>query len=108
MCIDCYKEAGSPRIINNLVIDASNLIKINLGIDPLGGYAHIVIDDWNLEDEHIEYCIEAANKRSHSWVSEESRQASLLALSSLKALSEGERYTAMAITEGFIEPTLSV
>lgn len=103
MCIDCYQEAGSPCIINDNVIDAANLININLLLDSVGGYAHIVIDDWNLENEHIEYCIEAANKRSHSWVSEASRLVSLQVLAKLKDLSLEERYTAMAIAEGIIE-----
>jgi hypothetical protein len=30
--------------------------------NPAGGSLHIVLDDWNLEDDHIKYCINYAKE----------------------------------------------
>jgi len=59
----------------------------------VGGYGHIVFDDGNLEDEHIEWCIEEAKKGEYKDLSEETRLASLKALEAilLLLLSERER-----------------
>lgn len=67
-----------------------------------GGYAHIVVDDWNMDDSSIDFCINAANEGEYD-ISEEGRQACLNCLNYLKELSEDERYSAMAIHDNFLE-----
>lgn len=103
MCYSCYEEAGKPAIINEKTKKAAELI-IAIYIEDncdLGGYAHIVVDDWNLDDLSIDYCIGVANEGS-SDITEEGKQACLSCLNHLKTLSEDERYSAMALAENFI------
>lgn len=103
MCINCYTEAGSPKIINEKVERAADLIDVLYETEDggAGGYAHIVTDDWNLDDGCIDRCIEDCKKGGQD-VSEETRLASLSALEALRELSEDERYTALALNGGFL------
>ena len=103
MCYGCYEEAGKPAIVNEKTKKAAELIKEIYEQDDCGagGYAHIVVDDWNLGDGDIDFCIDAANKGSYD-ISEEGKQACLNCLNYLKELSENERYSAMAINRQFV------
>lgn len=104
MCYKCYEEAGCPAIINEKTKTAADLIK-KLYQHPdcmAGGYAHIVTDDWNLEDYNIQSSISAAEKGEYDWINEEGRQLCLQTLHSLKPLTENERYSALALVHGFI------
>jgi hypothetical protein len=68
----------------------------------VGGYAHIVTEDWNLDDACIDWCITEAEKGEYGDISEEGRQASIEALKCLKELTEDERCSVMAMVDGFI------
>lgn len=58
----------------------------------VGGYAHIVTDDGNIEDGYIESCLDDAhNARYNEFLCEETRIASIKCLNALKNLSEEER-----------------
>lgn len=56
MCDGCYREYGSPKIDNQLVRDASEAVKELYYCHGAGGGMHIVTDDWNLEDDSIDFC----------------------------------------------------
>lgn len=104
MCYGCYEEAGSPKIINEKTKRAAMLIT-NLYEQPgcgAGGYAHVVVDDWNLDDIAIGHCIASAEKGEFDWVSENGRIASLDTLRFLAELTEDERVSALAIVDNFI------
>ena len=62
MCENCYIEEGSPKIVTPYIMDAVNKIKILYATESgeLGGYGHIVFDDWNLEDHSIRSSIDSA------------------------------------------------
>lgn len=107
MCINCWVEVGSPNIVNEKTKNAAELItelyeQEDCGV---GGYAHIVVDDWNLDDNSIDYCIGVAKKGEGDYenISEEGRQACLTTLNYLKQLSKEERYSAMAIHSNYIQ-----
>lgn len=104
MCYNCYEEAGKPAIINEKTKKAAELINEIYEQEDcgVGGYAHIVVDDWNLDDSNIDFCINAANEGKYD-ISEDGRQACLKCLHYLKELSEDERYSAMAIHDNFLE-----
>ena len=55
----------------------------------VGGYGHVVFDDYNIEKENILWCIEAAKKGEYRY-SEETRLASLKALYACLELTEDE------------------
>lgn len=104
MCYGCYEEVGKPAIVNDKTKMAAELIKYLYEQDgcSAGGYAHIVTDDWNLEDGNIDLCITEAEKGEYEHISEEGRQACINTLKCLKELTEDERYSALALVDSFI------
>ncbi len=61
MCQSCWEEMGSPKIWNEAT--RTGLKFARLVYDQMnggaGGGLHIVLDDWNLEDDSIQHCIDA-------------------------------------------------
>lgn len=104
MCYDCYEKNGKPTIVNKKTKKAAKLIgKIYEQDDcGAGGYAHIVVDDWNLDDNSIDSCIIDATKGESDYISKKGRNVCLNCLNYLKELSEEERYSAMAIHSNFL------
>ncbi len=99
MCYECYtREYGKPGIVNGVTIAAARAIDNVYHCDASGGDAHIVIDDWNLDDGNIRWCIEHADHED-----DETREAALACLHMLLRLTVEERASALAISEGFIE-----
>lgn len=104
MCYGCYEDANKPAIVNTKTKKAAKLIKNLYQQDgcAVGGYAHIVVEDWNLEHTHIVWCIEEAEKGEYDYVSEEGRQACITTLNFLKNLTKDEKYSAIALVNNFI------
>lgn len=107
MCINCWKESGSTAFINDRVIAAAKLVKELYETDDgsVGGYGHIVFDDWNTSDGDIESCLRDLGN-DENILSEETTMASMRALNAFKDLSEDERESALAIVDGFIKVDL--
>jgi uncharacterized Fe-S cluster-containing radical SAM superfamily protein len=105
MCYECYEEAGKPTIINDKTKKAAELIKTMYEQEgcSVGGYAHIVTDDWNLDDDSVDWCIKEAEKGEYEHISDHGRQSCLNTLKCLKELTEDERYSALALVDYFIE-----
>ena len=105
MCYGCYEEAGKPAIVNDKTKKAAELIKDLYKQDGcgVGGYAHVVTDDWNLEDGNIDWCITEAEKGEYEHISEEGKHACINTLKYLKGLTEDERYSALALVDNFID-----
>jgi hypothetical protein len=59
MCKTCWEEDGAYSIINERTKKGAELIEaLYISEDGgVGGYAHIVVDDWNLEDGNIDSCL---------------------------------------------------
>tara|TARA_R110002012_G_C11360762_1_gene580844 strand:- start:292 stop:561 length:270 start_codon:yes stop_codon:yes gene_type:complete len=57
----------------------------------VGGYGHIVFDDDNVETEHVEWCIEEAEKGGYDFIGQETRHKSIVALKAILPLSEDDR-----------------
>lgn len=89
MCYSCYEEYGKPEIITDKTKLAASLIGLVVGSANL----HIVIDDWNLDDDSVIWCIE------NSDLDEEEQ----MCLDNLFALTEDERASAMAIAHGWLK-----
>jgi hypothetical protein len=106
MCEGCYHEYGSPRIITEATKHAASLIDAVYGLAGAGGHAHVVIDDWNLEDHYILDCLEwvALNDQR---ASPEQLKAERDCLEALSMLSVNERASAMAIHAGYLTTSLS-
>lgn len=111
MCQSCIAEAGVEPIVNNQVLACADLIKEVYVYHGAGGYAHIVFDDYNIEDGFIDGCIDdAINSRYDHLYSEDdqewlpvARSATINALKAFRELSEAERYGALSIVDGYIQ-----
>lgn len=92
MCEGCWIDAGSPQIDNDLV---RKLAKGSLEINPYGAF-HIVVDDWNLEDGNIQFCMadDDCTESERLWATE------------MLTATEDERYSALALADGFWQSPL--
>ena len=123
MCYGCWEEAGKPTT-DTPAIRAAAASVIALYEHPnciVGGNLHIVTDDWNLEDSNLAFCrhcIEHAGQMpldgstfpAHLHYNERKRAnpdppdqlaVEQTCLDALAALTEDERYAAMALADGF-------
>lgn len=103
MCYGCYEEEGKPSIVNDATKEAAILTNAVYEFSCSGGNCHIVLDDFNIDDDSIEYCLnEGLEDNLHEHTAEQLKieRECLLAF---KALSVAERASALAIYEGWIK-----
>jgi len=106
MCASCWIDAGRPQTDTPEIRGAAALVAPVYGFSCVGGNLHIVLDDWNLEDSHLDFCDEQIKKGGHTpiWGSEpdspEQLEAEGKCLAAFRKLSEQDRYSAMALAEG--------
>lgn len=108
MCYGCWEEAGCPSIINDKVKKAAKLIKELYETEDgsVGGYGHSVFDDWNVEGNfkfHFDWIKTNEIEGKDCSMCEETRSASFKALKYFKILTVPERYSALALADGFIK-----
>lgn len=104
MCFECYKAAGKPAIINEKTIYAAALVSKVYEFSNAGGHAHNVIDDWNLDDSNINWCIKLIDENDEKTDTNPLQiEAELECLMALSRLTDDERASAMALHEGFID-----
>lgn len=104
MCEACYIEFGSPKIVSEQTRRAAYMVGKVYEHSCVGGNAHVVFDDWNLEDGSIRYCLDVAIPDSPDDPPEKI-EAERTALNTFMALSMDERASALAIHDGFIKTT---
>lgn len=97
MCYTCYTEYGLPKIDNSYVRNAASLIK-KLMCASL--HLHIILDDWNIEDEHLDYCNDLIEK-DNGETCESHLTEERTCINALRYLSIYERVSALAIAEGY-------
>lgn len=107
MCSGCYQERGSPEDQCDLTDAVVSLIKAIYRYHPCGGHCHIVLDDWNLGDSSIQFCIDWIGKARLSYpdaVIEDQGEGMLVAemacMQIMMQMNEAQRATALAIAEG--------
>lgn len=98
----CWETAGKPSVINPKTIEAAKLIDDVYEETHAGGYLHVAVDDWNLEDHSLAFCKNCVEENSEAYT-EESIEAQTKCLNALTLLTTEERYSAMAIHNGFIK-----
>lgn len=104
MCLACYEEYGSPKIDNPTVRAAAEAIGKVYDFADTGGNLHIAIDDWNLDDDDLDFCGESIAKNDVHEAPPDQLAAEGYCLGLLKAMSEDERASALAIHDGFWTP----
>lgn len=114
MCSNCWKDHGSPRINTPVVRAAAEAARAVYEFSCVGGNLHIVLDDFNIEDGHLEFCREQIEKAPEEcrasgehenglcWCSPEQLAAERYCYELFKALSEDERASALAILDGYV------
>ncbi len=109
MCYGCWEKAGKPAIINEKTQLAAALCLQVYEFSMGAGSAHVVIDDWNVHDEAIHgnlVFIERVKcgfeEKEHEHDPEE-LECAKMALEALQELTEPERYSALAIQEGYVK-----
>lgn len=100
MCFNCFINKLVHPIVNEKVINCAILIDEVYKYTGAGGNAHIVVDDWNLEDHSIDYCIKCSQEDQD--VDPREKKAVEECLFAMKELTEMERHCAMGIHDGFI------
>lgn len=103
MCYACYESYHSPKILNWRVVKAAMLISKIYEHDLAGGRAHLVVDDWNLEDRNIDFCLDANEDYYTDDPDNELNKVTHQALTLLKELTLEERASAMALHDGFLD-----
>lgn len=93
MCLRCWEEAGSPTELPDDAEELLALIDELYKIEPTGGPLHIVLDDWNLEEAYIEWCLVNVNRFNPT---AQSVELSVSIGLRLFRISEQQRYAVMA------------
>jgi hypothetical protein len=93
MCRGCWEEEGSPQIDTPEVRAMAERLKTE---DPNGRW-DIVVDDWNLEDEHVICC---RDKVYPEYLPDPTPHDVALGNDLLKLTYE-ERASALALAEGY-------
>ena len=99
MCLGCYEREGSPRVVNEKTVAAADAVGKVYEYSSVGGNAHIVLDDWNLDDHNIRWCLDVAIAENSEGDSDEKLAVEREALERLLALTYEERVSALAIYE---------
>lgn len=98
MCKGCWEEAGSPQIDNPQVREAERLISELYEIHSAGGDLHIVLDDWNVGDNHLDFCFNVIDKDLK--LDTHDKSLHLQIYEKLKRMNEEERISALALCDG--------
>jgi hypothetical protein len=104
MCRTCWVKYGSHLLQTPEVVEAARLIDAVYDFSCVGGNAHIVVDDWNIEDNHIDWCLNTAIPENVHEAAPEQLAAEKAALEALRRLSIAERNSALALLAGYGEP----
>ena len=102
MCRDCWKFYGNPKIINDVTKTLAEQIDYVYSFHGAGGHLHIVIDDWNLDDESLKFCLKQIEENHFNYSKEQldaERACAILFLD----ISLDERVAAMAIQRRFFD-----
>ncbi len=104
MCWGCWEEAGEPAMVTPAILAAVASVKRVFDLHCTGGNLHIVIDDWNLEDDHLAFCRSAVSRG----LSGELLAAELDCLDHLGPMSEQERASVLARYSGFTDDSVAL
>jgi len=84
MCLGCWEDSGRPWLLTETV---TRWAPVFSNADPFGPL-HIVVEDWNLDDENIKYC----RDKTHDLLEK-------ALCSELLDMSEGERWATAILAE---------
>ena len=109
MCRGCWEEYGSPEIKTEATRAAAKLAERVYEFSCVGGNLHIVLDDWNIEDENIAWCRERINRIRSGTIEQyddtdpQQLEAEDACLKALEPMTLEERASALAIWDQFVQ-----
>jgi len=92
MCDKCWETAGSPRIETPEVHAAVACIDPVYDESAVGGHLHILLDDWNVDDDDLEFCEKDADPGL--------TVAEAACLAAFRLLTPDQRMSALALHDG--------
>ena len=102
MCEHCWEENGEPKIINEKTEAAAKLIAEVYKHHEAGGGLHIIVDDFNIERDHLLFCEQYIGRPEYvKEVSASRLKAERKCLAALMEMTEDERASALAIHDGY-------
>jgi hypothetical protein len=90
-------KVGSPSIDNVSVRQAVKAIENVFAFSSGGGNLHIVIEDWNCDDDSLTFCYDFILREENP----DKRASELDCCSVLQSLTEEERYSTLALYEEY-------
>lgn len=103
MCENCFEEYyGAPTEITDNAVKAAALIRQVYQFAPTGGRCHIVVDDWNLSDSCVRFCVDEVAKDEANGVKDQQIIAERALLDLLVTMPERERAVGLALYDGFV------
>lgn len=87
MCHGCWAQMGEPRIEKP---EVRRMAERLAECEEFGGL-HIIVADWNIDDEAVEFCRDGTS----------AADAERAVATDLLAMTEEERASALAIADGF-------
>lgn len=104
MCQDCWNRRGAPKIVTAKTLEAAHLIADVYCVTNAGGYLHIAVDDWNLDDDDIQWCRDNMDTPPDYMLGRKPTPEEIGCADVLLKLTEEERASALAIYDGFFTP----
>ena len=107
MCENCWDKYGHHVIDTPVVRDAAAAIASLYEVARSGGRLHIVVDDWNLDDDNLDFCEDLIKNEPDRDDSDfggeepDQRDRERACLGALRRLTEAERGAALALADGF-------
>lgn len=102
MCRGCYEEAGQPAIVNDKTKAAAVLVSKIYEYSRVGSNMHIVTDDWNLEDDSIDFCLNAIRTAPFHEITPEQKEIEEACAVAFKSMTMDERASTLAIYDGYL------
>ena len=66
MCMVCWEDLGAPKTNSPAVRKAAVLInRLRMEFSEVGGDLHIVVDDWYIDDNHLDFRTNAIRENPH-------------------------------------------
>lgn len=101
MCESCWHQEGAPQIEHPRNDDVKRMFDAVYSADPCGGNLHIVLDDMNLDNDDVEYCLKESIPGNYANLPAEVNAIEKELGELLLTMTQQERYSAIAYAEGW-------
>mgnify|MGYP005993114239 CR=1 FL=1 len=90
MCCQCWREEGAHTTLPSNYDEFARLYAEVYEANSVGGKLHIILDDFNIEDEQVAFCEEVPGKT----------EAETACLVELRRMTQAERCASLGLLDG--------